>query len=104
MGASEAAAATGDQRRATRLGTRAAELSSRCEMPSTPALARSGGPVPLTNREREIALLGADGLPSKTIAERLFLSVRTVDNHLARIYTKLGVSGRAELAAALGVA
>jgi DNA-binding CsgD family transcriptional regulator len=32
------------------------------------------------------------------IAERLFVSVRTVDNHLARVYTKLGVAGRAELA------
>jgi DNA-binding NarL/FixJ family response regulator len=103
MGASEAAASDGDQRRSARLGTRAAELSSRCEMPSTPALTRTPGPVPLTNREREIALLAAEGLSSKTIAERLFLSVRTVDNHLARIYSKLGVSGRADLAVALGV-
>jgi hypothetical protein len=31
------------------------------------------------------------------IAERLSVSVRTVDNHLARIYTKLGVAGRSEL-------
>jgi DNA-binding CsgD family transcriptional regulator len=53
--------------------------------------------MPLTNREREIALLAADGLPSRVIAERLYLSVRTVDNHLARIYTKLGVTGRSQL-------
>jgi DNA-binding CsgD family transcriptional regulator len=102
MGASEAAAAGGDQRRATRLGTRAAELSARCETPSTPALAKASGPVPLTNREREIALLAAEGLASRVIAERLFLSTRTVDNHLARIYAKLGVSGRSALAEALG--
>ena len=57
--------------------------------------------MPLTNREREIALLAADGLASRVIAERLYLSVRTVDNHLARIYTKLGVTNRSELAAAL---
>jgi DNA-binding CsgD family transcriptional regulator len=57
--------------------------------------------VPLTNREREIALLAADGLPSRVIAERLYVSVRTVDNHLARIYTKLGVTGRSELPAVL---
>ena len=55
-------------------------------------------PVPLTNREREIAELAADGLPSRVIAERLYVSVRTVDNHPARIYAKLGVSSRAELA------
>ena len=36
------------------------------------------------------------------IAERLYLSVRTVDNHLQRSYTKLGVSGRSELSDALG--
>jgi DNA-binding CsgD family transcriptional regulator len=53
--------------------------------------------VPLTNREREIAQLAADGLPSRVIAERLYVSVRTVDNHLGRIYTKLGVAGRSEL-------
>ena len=54
------------------------------------------------NREREIAQLAADGLPSRVIAERLFVSVRTVDNHLARIYTKLGVTSRSELPAVLG--
>jgi DNA-binding CsgD family transcriptional regulator len=64
-------------------------------------MAGSSGPVPLTSREREIARLAADGLPSKVIAERLFLSVRTVENHLGRIYTKLGVTNRAGLAAIL---
>jgi DNA-binding NarL/FixJ family response regulator len=54
--------------------------------------------VPLTNREREIALLAADGLASRVVAERLYVSVRTVENHLGRIYTKLGVASRAELA------
>ena len=57
--------------------------------------------MPLTNREREIALLAADGLTTRVIAERLYLSARTVDNHLARIYTKLGISNRSELAATL---
>jgi len=57
--------------------------------------------VPLTNREREIALLAASGQTSRAIAEQLYLSARTVDNHLGRIYEKLGVSNRAELAAAL---
>ena len=55
----------------------------------------------LTRREREVAMLAARGLPSQTIATRLCLSVRTVETHLARVYTKLGISGRAELAMAL---
>ena len=57
--------------------------------------------VSLTRREREIALLAAQGLAARTIAERLFLSPRTVENHLAKAYHKLGVGSRAELAHAL---
>jgi DNA-binding CsgD family transcriptional regulator len=53
----------------------------------------------LTAREREIALMVASGLSSKIIAERLKLSVRTVNNHLAHVYTKLGVTSRSQLAA-----
>ncbi len=55
----------------------------------------------LTGRERQIARLAAAGVPSKEIADQLYLSSRTVDNHLMRVYAKLGVTGRAELAAAL---
>ena len=47
-------------------------------------------------------MLAAKGLASKDIAERLFLSVRTVSNHLQHAYVKLGVSSRAGLAQALG--
>jgi len=47
-------------------------------------------------------MLAATGMASKEIAQRLYLSVRTVDNHLQHAYTKLGVSGRADLAQALG--
>jgi DNA-binding NarL/FixJ family response regulator len=57
--------------------------------------------VPLSRREAEIAQLAAKGLASKEIADRLFLSVRTVSNHLQNVYTKLGVASRAELADAL---
>ena len=46
-------------------------------------------------------MLAADGAQSKEIAERLFLSVRTVNNQLQSCYTKLGVSNRAGLAEAL---
>jgi DNA-binding CsgD family transcriptional regulator len=55
--------------------------------------------LPLTRREHEIALLATSGLTSKAIAASLQLSVRTVNNHLARTYAKAGISCRAELAA-----
>jgi len=51
----------------------------------------------LTGREREIALFTALGYSSKHIAARLHLSARTIETHLAHIYGKLGVSGRAQL-------
>ena len=57
--------------------------------------------VPLSRREREVALLAGQGLSSKDIAAQLFLSVRTVDNHLQRAYAKLGVTNRSELGAVL---
>jgi DNA-binding CsgD family transcriptional regulator len=59
---------------------------------------------PLTRREREVALLAAGGASSRDIAEQLYLSTRTVDTHLARAYRKLGITGREQLAAALGTA
>ena len=55
--------------------------------------------LPLTRREHEIAVLATSGLTSKAIATSLHLSVRTVNNHLARTYAKAGISCRAELAA-----
>ena len=99
--AGEAYRRAGDQRSATAQLRRTAELRSACQGAVTPGLARLDAPTPLTKRELEIALLAAKGLPSKDIAAQLYLSVRTVDNHLARIYDKLGVSGRAALTDAL---
>jgi DNA-binding CsgD family transcriptional regulator len=58
-------------------------------------------PALLSPRELEVARLAAARLRSKEIAERCGLSVRTVDNHLARVYRKLGVTGRDDLPAAL---
>ncbi|WP_443051324.1 response regulator transcription factor [Streptomyces sp. NBC_00190] len=51
----------------------------------------------MTDREREIVTLAASGLPNREIAARLFLSVRTVEGHLYRASTKLGVTRRADL-------
>jgi DNA-binding CsgD family transcriptional regulator len=53
----------------------------------------------LSRREREVADLAASGMPARSIALRLSLSERTVENHLQRIYAKLGLHSRAELIA-----
>jgi DNA-binding CsgD family transcriptional regulator len=50
----------------------------------------------LTEREREIVDLLAQGLSNKLIASKLYLSVRTVEGHLANIYLRLGVHSRTE--------
>lgn len=91
---SEARAATAAQQRAADLAERAGGLR-------TPALARGTGVSPLTAREREVALLAALGRTSREIGDHLGVSTRTVDTHLARVYRKLGINGRAELAGAL---
>jgi DNA-binding CsgD family transcriptional regulator len=56
----------------------------------------------LTNREREILALLADGLGNKQIAARLGISTNTVKTHLELLFEKIGVSSRAE-AVATGV-
>ena len=59
-----------------------------------------GVPIePLTPREEQVARLAANGSSSREVAARLGLSVRTVDNHLRRVYRKLGLGGREGLAA-----
>ena len=52
----------------------------------------------LTAREHEVAVLVARGMTSRAIADRLVVSPRTVESHLYRIFAKLGISDRAELA------
>jgi pimeloyl-ACP methyl ester carboxylesterase len=54
----------------------------------------------LSAREREVMQLVAEGLSNEQIAERLFLSARTVERHLSNVYVKLRVSGKAARAAA----
>lgn len=76
-----------------------ADVLARCDVLRTPAL-RTVQPA-LTTRERQVAELAADGAKSREIADQLFLSPRTVENHLQRVYAKLGVNGRVELAPAL---
>lgn len=58
-------------------------------------------PRGLTEAEREVAELVLEGLSNRDIAERRGASVKTIANQLRRIYDKLGVSSRFELAARL---
>jgi len=99
--AQRAFARHGRQRQSQVAGARASVLAARCEGVRTPALADTG-PVPLTPRELDVARLAARGLPSRQLADRLGISVRTVDNHLGSVYGKLGIGGRVDLASVFG--
>jgi DNA-binding CsgD family transcriptional regulator len=81
--------------------TRADALAEQCGGASTPALRQASVQVPLSAREREIVMLLGEGLSSRELAERLTLSVRTVEAHIYRAMTRTGVSSRQELAALL---
>lgn len=95
--ASDALRQAGDRRGANRWAARATELRSACEASVTAMPVVETGVVALSKREREVALLAAQGLTSRAIAEHLFISSRTAENHLAKAYGKLGVRSRAEL-------
>jgi DNA-binding CsgD family transcriptional regulator len=60
------------------------------------------GVAALTAAERRVAELAAAGLTNREIAERLFVTIRTVTTHLTHAYQKLDISSRGELAPALG--
>jgi DNA-binding CsgD family transcriptional regulator len=79
----------GDRARATRIHARASR-------PAAGVGNRSDG---LTEREHEILTLLAAGHSNKEIARQLYLSVHTVQRHVANIYTKIGVRNRAEATA-----
>jgi DNA-binding CsgD family transcriptional regulator/tetratricopeptide (TPR) repeat protein len=107
--AAAAFSGAGDRRAATASLRRSSALAAACEGAATPGLfhltmVNAAAAAPLSGREREIVLLAATGMASRDIAERLYLSVRTVNNHLQHAYAKLGVTSRAGLAQALGSA
>lgn len=89
-----------------RAGCRGAELESAARArwlsaqggARSPALRCAGEPLPLTEREWEIADLVDAGLSNRQIADLLCLSVRTVDGHLYRVFAKVGVEDRSHLA------
>jgi ATP/maltotriose-dependent transcriptional regulator MalT len=103
MAADAAAQAAREHARA---GTRIKELesathahwrASQCGL-STPAIVAIERPLPITDREREVGTLVAAGLSNREIGDRLNVSARTVEGHLYRIFTKLGITDREELA------
>lgn len=63
----------------------------------TPAVGAAARPLPISGREREIAMLVEAGLSNRQISDRLFVSVRTVEGHLYRIFSKLGINSRDQL-------
>ena len=65
---------------------------------TSPAAGRDRERSPLSQREREIVALVAQGFKNKEMAEKMFISEQTVKNHLHNIFDKLGVSDRLELA------
>jgi DNA-binding NarL/FixJ family response regulator len=60
---------------------------------------RPGGGVALSGREREVVQLVVDGASNDEIGARLGISARTVESHLRRLFERLGVASRTELAA-----
>ncbi|MBM9507860.1 LuxR C-terminal-related transcriptional regulator [Actinacidiphila acididurans] len=81
---------------------RCRQLARHCEGVMTPAVLACWTPG-LTDRERDIARLAAAGTSSRHIADQLGITVRTVDNHLYRIYRKTGVASRKELGKVLAI-
>jgi DNA-binding CsgD family transcriptional regulator len=69
-----------------------------------PAHPHPTGVRAFTPAERHVAQLAADGLTNRQIAERLFLSEKTVEAHLSRAYRKLGVRSRTQLAVRMAAA
>jgi DNA-binding CsgD family transcriptional regulator len=80
--------------------TRAEALAAQCGA-VTPALRLATEALPLTDRETEIVMLIGEGLSNRAIAERLTLSVRTVESYVYRAMLKTETTSRDELAALL---
>lgn len=96
--------AAGRRSAALRAASLAQACAGHCDVPLPSVTALLHEPAQLTPRQREIARLAARGLASRAIAERLVVSVRTVDNYLGQVYRKLGISNRSQLAEAMGLA
>lgn len=90
--------AAGDRRLAGRATSERDRLLALCDTGPFRWWASAASSSPLSEREQQVATLAATGLTNREIAARLVLSVRTVENHLQRIYVKTGLTKRADLA------
>ena len=88
------------------IGMQAFAERARSELVATGARVRRRGDETrgeLTPQEEQIARLARDGLSNPEIGAKLFISARTVEWHLRKVFTKLGISSRKELRKALPV-
>jgi DNA-binding CsgD family transcriptional regulator len=87
-------------------GARPVEERARTELQATGARPRrpvTSGVDSLTASERRVSAMAATGLTNAEVAQELFITAKTVEAHLGRAYRKLGIAGRAQLPAALGL-
>ncbi|MGV9712727.1 LuxR C-terminal-related transcriptional regulator [Gordonia sp. NPDC003424] len=89
---------SGHRRQSSESSARALRLSASSDGATTTAIRLAARPLPVTPREREIAAFVSQGLSNREIAERLTVSVRTVEGHVYRACIKLDVADRDELA------
>jgi DNA-binding CsgD family transcriptional regulator len=99
-----------DHRRAWSMARRAWQVANRCGAEQLCAQLQPGrtrpdpaatGAAALTAAERRVAELAADGHTNREIADRLFITPSTIEQHLTRVYRKLGVRYREDLPATL---
>ncbi|MCK0174495.1 LuxR family transcriptional regulator [Mycolicibacterium sp. F2034L] len=78
--------------------SRMRRLAAACDGATSPAITAAAFAPPFTRREREIAVLVAQGLSNREIAQAVSLSVRTVESHIYNASARAGVTGRGALA------
>ena len=85
-------------------GAEALAAEARTELYATgsrPRTAAMSGADALTASERRIAMLATEGLTNRDIAQRLYVTPKTVEVHLSAVYRKLGIGSRREIARSL---
>jgi DNA-binding CsgD family transcriptional regulator len=88
----------GERSKSAASSARALRMAAQCGGAATPAIRSAARPLPVSSREREVAGLVASGLSNREIADKLTVSVRTVEGHIYRACIKLDAADRDELA------